>query len=261
MPDTARTQDLVITDAGGVNARILAREARVDFRRIEAASVKLPARFTSAEGKRMFVRLFNTLQLNAHFVSVITRTKLDAAEVQRAEAGIRARLEAAGALLNDSIDAAEALFKAHGITGIASYDTLPLELEVHVMSSAGRRYLEVLAKLDQLMPMLQTLEIHEALSAEEVDQRRAKAKPQVREVANAARRQATLLRRRMNAADAAAAGRQPVRGGGGAGDLAAEGAELVGMSETDPPDEMPGPVCDAGSEADAVLPAEARPVA
>jgi hypothetical protein len=31
--------------------------------------VKMPTRFTSAEGKRFFVRLFNTLQLNMHFIS------------------------------------------------------------------------------------------------------------------------------------------------------------------------------------------------
>ena len=200
----------VLSDQGGVNARILAREAKVDFRRIEAASLKLATRFTSAEGKRLFVRLFNSLQLNAHFVSVIARTKLDAEEVVRTETAIRSRLDAATAILNESIDEAEAQCKAQGITGLASYDALPLDVDVHVMSSTGRRYLELLVKLDQLMPMLQTLEIHEVLSTEAVDQRRARTKRLVRDVANNARRQAMLLRRRMNAVDSAGAG---VRGG------------------------------------------------
>jgi hypothetical protein len=198
----------VLSDQGGVNARILAREAKVDFRRIEAASLKLPSRFNSAEGKRLFVRLFNTLQLNAHFVSVIARTKLDAAEILRTETTIRSRMEAATATLNDAIDEAEAQCKAQGITGLASYDALPLEVDVHVMSSTGRRYLELLVKLDQLMPMLQTLEIHEVLSTDEVDQRRARIKRQVRDVATHARRQAMLLRRRMNAGDVAGGGLQ-----------------------------------------------------
>ena len=199
-------QTHVLSDQGGVNARILAREAKVDFRRIEAASLKLPTRFTSAEGKRLFVRLFNTLQLNAHFISVIARTRLDAAEILRAELGIRTRLDAASAILNETIDAAEAQFKAQGITGLASYDALPLEVDVHVLSSTGRRYLELLVKLDQLMPMLHTLEIHEVLSIEEVDQQRARIKRQAREVASNARRHATSLRRRMNALDSAGAG-------------------------------------------------------
>ena len=49
MPDI----EIVKLDQGGANARILAREAKVDFRRVEAASVKMATRFTSAEGKRV----------------------------------------------------------------------------------------------------------------------------------------------------------------------------------------------------------------
>ena len=82
MPDI----EIVKLDQGGVNARILAKEAKVDFRRVEAASLKMPTRFTSAEGKRSFVRMFNTLQLNTHFISVIARTRLDHDDRVRAAA-------------------------------------------------------------------------------------------------------------------------------------------------------------------------------
>ena len=41
---------IVKVDQGAVNARILAKEAKADFRRVEAASLKMPTRFTSAEG-------------------------------------------------------------------------------------------------------------------------------------------------------------------------------------------------------------------
>lgn len=240
----------VLSDQGGVNARILAREAKVDFRRIEAASLKLPTRFNSAEGKRLFVRLFNTLQLNAHFVSVIARTKLDAAEILRTETAIRSRLEAATAILNDAIDEAEAQCKAQGITGLASYDALPLEVDVHVMSSTGRRYLELLVKLDQLMPMLQTLEIHEVLSTDEVDQRRARIKRQVRDVATNARRQAMLLRRRMNAVDAAGAGSRGAAQDGGRPDAQPE-------QTPEGPDQVPAPSVGSGDAVPTdVLPAQ-----
>lgn len=149
---------IVKVDQGGVNARILAKETKADFRRIEAASVKMPTRFTSAEGKRFFVRLFNTLQLNTHFISVIARTRLDHDDIAKVEATIRAQLDAVNESLNSAIDDAEALFKAHGITSVATYDTVALDVEVGVLSSSGRRFLEVLGKLDQLMPLLQTLE-------------------------------------------------------------------------------------------------------
>ena len=198
MPDI----EIVKLDQGGVNARILAKEAKVDFRRVEAASVKMPTRFTSAEGKRSFVRMFNTLQLNTHFISVIARTRLDHDDIGKIEAAIRAQTEAAAASLNKAIDGAEALFKAHGITSAASYDTVPLDVEVHVLSSASRRFLEVLGKLDQLMPLLQTLEIHEVITAQAVDIQRAGLKRQVRDIANGARNFAIGLRRRMNALDA-----------------------------------------------------------
>jgi hypothetical protein len=81
-------------------------------------------------------------------------------------------------------------------------NTVPLDVEVHVLSSASRRFLEVLGKLDQLMPLLQTLEIHEVITAQAVDIQRAGLKRQVRDIANGARNFAIGLRRRMNALDA-----------------------------------------------------------
>ena len=194
--------EIVKVDQGGANARILAREAKVDFRRVEAASLKIATRFSSAEGKRMFVRAFNTLQLNMHFISVIARTRLDHEDIGRIETALRGRIDVATASLNEAIDGAEALFKAHGITSLASYDTVPLDVDVRVLSSISRRFLEVLVKLDQLMPLLQTLEIHEVITAQAVDIQRAGLKRQVRDIANGARNFAIGLRRRMNALDA-----------------------------------------------------------
>ena len=189
---------IVKVDQGGVNARILAKEAKADFRRVEAASLKMPTRFTSAEGKRFFARLFNTLQLNTHFISVIARTRLDHEDVAKIEDIIRSQMDTVTENLNKAIDDAETLFKAHGITSTATYDTVPLDMDVHVLSSIGRRFLEVLGKLDQLMPLLQTLEIHEVITTQTVDIQRASLKRQVRDVANGARNFAMGLRRRMN---------------------------------------------------------------
>lgn len=194
--------DIVKHDQGGVNARILARENKADFRRVEAASIKLKASFASAEGKRMFVRYFSTLQLSAHFISVIARTRIDHADVWRVEAVMRDQMDKAAEALNKAIDGAEALFEAHGITSPATYDTVPLEVEVGILSSYGRRYLELLGKLDQLMPLLQTLEIHEVVTTQAVDIERAGLKRKVRDVANGARSLATRMRRAMNALDA-----------------------------------------------------------
>ena len=58
-----------------------------------------------------------------------------------------------------------------------------------------------LGKLDQLMPLLQTLEIHEVVTTQAVDIERAGLKRKVRDVANGARSLATRMRRAMNALD------------------------------------------------------------
>lgn len=188
---------IVKVDQGAVNERILAREVKADFRRIEAASVKVMTHFTSAEAKRLFVRCFSTLQLNGHFISVIARTKLRREDVEKVEAALRDKLDAATLGLNQAIDGAEALFKSHGITSFATYDTRPLELEVGIISSSGRRYFELLNKLDQVMPLLQTLEIHEVITPRDADIQRALFKKTIRSVAGSARNLAAGLRRRM----------------------------------------------------------------
>lgn len=215
---------IVKHDQGGVNARILARENKADFRRVEAASLKIRMSFASAEGKRMFVRYFSTLQLSAHFISVIARTRIDHTDVAKVEGVMREQMDKAAEALNDAIDGAEALFHAHGITSPATYDTVPLVVDVGVLSSYGRRYLEMLAKLDQLMPLLQTLEIHEVVTTQSADVERAGLKRKVRDVANGARSLATRMRRAMNALDVQR---------GSSGNRAAQG-DVAGPAESSP---------------------------
>ncbi len=89
------------------------------------------------------------------------------------------------------------------MTTTATYDAQALDMEVGVISSFGRRYLEALLKLDRLMPMLRTLEIYEVITTSEADKRRALCKKQVRGVAMGVRILAGGLRKRMNEAGAA----------------------------------------------------------
>ncbi len=191
-------------DQGGVNARILAKEAKVDFRRVESASRKIQATFHSPEVKRLFVRYLNSMQLNTYLISVIARTKLPHVAIETVEGALRERLEKLHAEVNGAIDSAETLCKAHGITRLATYDTEPLAIEVRVISSFGRRYLELMTKVDQLMPMLETLAIDEVIEVAQLDLQKALAKKSVRQVAGAARNFAGGLRKRMNAIAAGA---------------------------------------------------------
>ena len=189
-------------DDGRVNERILAKESKADFRRVEAASVKRTTMLASAEGKRMFLRCFNSFQLNVHFISTIARMKLGSDDVEKVEEAIRRQLDEAKESYNKAIDQAEALFKANGISDLATYDTVPLQVEVGVISALGRRYFELIHKLDQVMPLLQTLEFEELVSLRDADRMRTEHKRTVIRMTRCARDFANGLRRRMDERDA-----------------------------------------------------------
>jgi hypothetical protein len=190
---------IIRLDQGGINARILAKEAKVDFRRVESASRKIQTTFCSPEIKRLFVRYFNSAQLNIYLISVIARAKLPHEAIEKVEDTLKTQLEKLHAEVNESIDGAEAMCKVHGITRLATYDTEPLTIEVKVISSFGRRYLELMTKVDRLMPMLETLAIDDVIGVSRLDLQKALAKKSVKQVAGAARNFAGGLRQRMNA--------------------------------------------------------------
>jgi hypothetical protein len=109
-------------DEGGVNRRILARQAVADYRRVEQATIKQRTNLRSPEGKRLFARFFHSLQLNVYFVSEIARMHLSGEDVEKVEQILRKRLDGLMAEMNEGIDGAHALFTANGITGSLEYE-------------------------------------------------------------------------------------------------------------------------------------------
>lgn len=215
-------------DQGAANKRILGRELLGDYRRVEQASLKQITQFKSPEAKRLFARYFHSLQLNVHFISEISRIRLSAEDVEKVEKAIRKSLVALKEELDKAIEGAHLLFQNEGVTCEATYDTKPMELEVGVISSFGRRYLECLQQLDTLMPMLRTLEILEIISPGETDRRRALFKSHVSGPAKSARALAMGLRKRMN-------------------DLAKQTAPAIASSPASPPQSPSDEVSAAGT--------------
>jgi hypothetical protein len=190
----------IVDDNGRINERIVARETKKDYlAKVESARRKIPATFCSPEVKRLFLRFFDSMQLHTHFISIIARTRLPSEAVQKVEEGVKDKLEKLTSEVNEAIDGAAALFKAHGITSQAEYDAQPLRMEVRVISALGRRYLELMLKVDQLMPMLETLAIDEVITQNEIDLRKALFKRRLKSVAHSTRTLAAGIRRRMNA--------------------------------------------------------------
>ena len=149
----------------------------------------------------MFLRYFDSMQLNIHFVSVIARTRLPQDAIEQVEARLRDEIEGMTTEINWAIDGAEVLFKGQGITTLAVYDAKPLVLQVRVISGLGRRYLEMIGKVDQLIPMLETLAIDLVITQRELDMQKARFKKMIKRVANVSRGFASGLRNRMNAMD------------------------------------------------------------
>jgi hypothetical protein len=194
---------LAVMDTGEANRRILNKdEYRADFRRVEAASLKRKTRLASAEGKRTFARCFYSFQASLYFVSALGRTKVPHEYVEQIEQAVRNKMDEGTKELNQAIDGAELLFKNHSIETVATYDTVPLEVEVGITSALGRRYFELIHKLDQLMPLLQTLEIEEVITEKQVEQQRSRFKRIVLAMSSMMRNFAMGCRRRMNEADA-----------------------------------------------------------
>jgi len=199
MTDTA----LAVMDKGEANRRILGKEEyQADFRRVEAASLKRTTHLASAEGKRLFARCFYTFQAAMYFISQLGRTKLPHEVVETIEQDIKDRLEAATTELNQAIDGADLLFKNNNIEAAATYDTVPMEIEVGITSALGRRYFELIHKLDQVMPLLQTLEIEEVINEREVEKQRSRFKRITLHISTGARNFSDGVRRRMNEVDA-----------------------------------------------------------
>jgi hypothetical protein len=238
---------LALLDQGEANRRILAKDQyRADFRRVEAASVKRKTWLASAEGKRIFARCFYSFQASMYVVSTLGRTKLPHDYVEQIESAVRAKVEQATREINQALDAADALFKAHSIDSAATYDTQPLQEEIGITSALGRRYFELIHKLDQLMPLLQTLEIEEVITERQIEQERSKYKRLVLSMSSTARNFAAGCRRRMNEVDAKREeqeGRKAASSSSTAETQSDEGAELsheggaVNAGDSGSPDE------------------------
>lgn len=190
----SNTQD----DHGETNVRLLAREIKADFRRVESASRKIRLTLQSPEGKRLFLRFFDAASLNMHFISVIAPINLPAAEVDAVVARLEALVEKGTASLNEALVHAEQLCHGNGIIDLATYDVEPLIIDARVHSKFGRRYLELIAKVDQLMQIVETLVIDEVMSNSEMAARKARVKRAVRAVGSALRLARFGLHKRIN---------------------------------------------------------------
>lgn len=191
--------DRTIKAEDKINAHILAKELKKDYlARVEGARRKIVSSFSSPEVKRLFLRYFDSMQLNVYVISVIARIRLPDEIIEKLETALEEQIKRLTKGVDEEIVSAEKRFRESGITSIAEYDTPPLSIEVRVISPLARRYLELINKVDQLMPILETLAIDEIITQKQLGANKALYKRSIKIVAVTTRRFATQVRKRMD---------------------------------------------------------------
>lgn len=188
-PTEKRTQQ----EQADINARLVQRVRSSDVSGIEAAGRTLPIELYSPEAKRLFLRHFNAFQRHMHFISVVARHALRKADIDSVENLIRAIIEEQINAANAALSRADTACRQHGITSLAVYAVPPLKMEVTLISPFGRSLHELILKIDQLMPMLETMALDQVATNTTVFSAKSGAKRWVRRVAGAARAQAGQL--------------------------------------------------------------------
>jgi hypothetical protein len=192
-------QEDPMVDVGRINERILKKEATKDYlTKVESASKKIATRLCTPEIKRLFLRYFDSLQLTAHFISRIARAKLPHDVIEKVEEQLARQLKEVTDEINISIDNAELRLKSCGVAQLTSYDELPLDLDVKVISRFGRQYHELLEKADQLIQLLESLCIEDVITKQDLDGHKALIRKNIKGVVFAARTYADGLRGQMN---------------------------------------------------------------
>lgn len=192
-------------DHGATNRKLLARQAAADLTRIESASRKINIHLSSPEGKRLYLRCFDITQMNLHFIAVFARMKLPGEDIDKVEQEVRQLFDSRLARLNQALVDFEAKCQANGILTLATYDVEPLLIEAKVYSTLGRLLLEMIGKVDQLMPMLETLCIDEAISPSQLNLEKSRIKKNVRGAASFARMARMSLEKRLSPTEVATA--------------------------------------------------------
>ena len=195
MTDTqpART---IPNNAGDINERLMRRFGMTDLGRIESAHRSIKIDLYSPEAKRSFMRMFHPMQINVHFITSIARMGLPSDMVEKAESDLRVMLDTVTATMDKGIARIEKKLQQNGIRELAKYHLPPVSQDVPVFSGLGRRYLDLIARFDHLMLMVETLAWDEAINNTEATLLKTEFKKPIRSVAQAAR----LVRNRLHRA-------------------------------------------------------------
>lgn len=190
------TISVIKQDHGEMNQKLLQRQAPASLSPVESAGREVKMSLSSPEGKRLFLRFFDITQLHMHYVSKIARLSLPDQEIEQVEQQVFELIVEKMRLVDNEMVRVEQQLRAHHIDSLATYAVKPLLLDTRVLGKMGRRMLELIGKVDQLMPMLETLAIDELISESELNIKKSTYKKTVRSVAGVVRSLKTGLQKK-----------------------------------------------------------------
>lgn len=197
------------------NKRILQRvQPKVDTSHVEAASITRTIRLSSGEAKRLFLRCHQAFSVATNYIVSVGRKIIAHEDIDKIEDEIRGQIAQAKAEIQNATLQAERIFKDKHIERSARYRTDVLELEVDVISSLSRQYLEVYQAFDALMPLIETLEIEGVISSGKMEEQKSRLKRRLLRISSAARMFQAATRKKVAEAKEAA---EVERAAGGTG--------------------------------------------
>lgn len=199
-------------DHGEMNQKLLERQAPASLSPVESAGRIVKMSLSSPEGKRLFLRYFDITQLHMHYISKIARLSLPDADIEKVEKQVFDLIQEKINIVDKEMVRVEQELRKHNIDSLATYTIVPLTLEARVLGKIGRRLLELTGKIDQLMPMLETMAIDELISESQLNIKKTFLKKSVRSVASVVRTLKTGLQKKSAAlanTDKTADGKNP----------------------------------------------------
>ncbi|MGK5049048.1 hypothetical protein ACQ4WP_24580 [Janthinobacterium sp. GB4P2] len=182
MNPTNGNVSVIRQDHGEMNQKLLQRQALASLAPVESAGRIVKMSLSSPEGKRLFLRYFDITQLHMHYISKIARLSLPYADIEQVEKQVLELVEEKIDSIDKEMVRVEQELHKNNIDSLATYVIEPLTLEVRMLGKIGRRLLELIAKVDQLMPMLETLAIDELISESQLSIKKNLFKRMVRSV-------------------------------------------------------------------------------
>ena len=167
----------------------------------QGATLTLEREFGSPKVNHMFERAFNFMGRNAFFISVRGRILLGEDQVSQAEQHIYDRIAEITKTFDRQIEAAKAVMLDAGIEIKAVYNK-PIKQQAVIVSPMQTRYLNLLAKADELFQYINTIMLYGEITEREHSKRELQIKQQMRVVPSAIRKMTIGLRLRLQAQQA-----------------------------------------------------------